>query len=226
MSRVSTYITGVISVCLLSTSALAYYQDRFNPNSSTYNARNVSNEQPIRVYDDGGNSWQAAATNQSTVSNKKHHSHHGRVHAQRERRSASFPAQREATGRRVFIYDPHQLSWAAYDSNGKLVRTGPGSGGRSYCEDLGRGCHTVSGVFSVFDKEGAGYKSKRFPLPHGGAPMMYAMFFHRAGYAIHGSNDVPGYNASHGCVRVLPSDARWLNQDFLSYGSTVIIRPY
>jgi lipoprotein-anchoring transpeptidase ErfK/SrfK len=39
------------------------------------------------------------------------------------------------------------------------------------------------------------------------------MFFHR-GYALHGSYDVPGYNASHGCVRMFVKDAKWLNQEF------------
>lgn len=34
-------------------------------------------------------------------------------------------------------------------------------------------------------------------------------YFYR-GWAIHGSNSVPGYPASHGCVRVTRSDAKWL----------------
>ncbi|WP_370324047.1 L,D-transpeptidase family protein [Euzebya sp.] len=35
------------------------------------------------------------------------------------------------------------------------------------------------------------------------------MYFHR-GWAIHGSNSVPAYPASHGCVRVTRADAQWL----------------
>lgn len=35
------------------------------------------------------------------------------------------------------------------------------------------------------------------------------MYFHE-GWAIHGSNSVPGYPASHGCVRLSRSDALWL----------------
>jgi len=32
------------------------------------------------------------------------------------------------------------------------------------------------------------------------------MFFH-GGFALHGSPSVPGYNASHGCVRLFDDDA-------------------
>jgi lipoprotein-anchoring transpeptidase ErfK/SrfK len=51
------------------------------------------------------------------------------------------------------------------------------------------------------------------------------MFFH-GGYALHGSNDVPGYNASHGCVRLVTEDAKWLNTQFVNVGTRVIIKPY
>jgi lipoprotein-anchoring transpeptidase ErfK/SrfK len=40
------------------------------------------------------------------------------------------------------------------------------------------------------------------------------MYFHN-GFALHGSYEVPGYNASHGCVRIFVNDAKWLNQDFV-----------
>jgi uncharacterized protein YcbK (DUF882 family) len=33
-------------------------------------------------------------------------------------------------------------------------------------------------------------------------------------YALHGSPQVPGFNASHGCVRLFSEDARWLNENF------------
>ncbi len=52
--------------------------------------------------------------------------------------------------------------------------------------------------------------------------MPYCMFFH-GGYALHGSYELPGYNASHGCVRMYKADAEWLNQSFLRIGSKVIV---
>jgi hypothetical protein len=135
-----------------------------------------------------------------------------------------FPKERPATGKNVFIYDPKQLSWAAYDKAGHLVRMGPGSGGSNYCSDIGFGCRTPTGVFEVYAKQNLNYRSKVFPLPFGGSPMPYAMFF-AGNIAIHGSPEVLEYNASHGCIRVLMEDAKWLNH-FLTYNSTVIIKPY
>lgn len=125
----------------------------------------------------------------------------------------------------TFVFDPNRLSWKAINSQGKVVRTGRGSGGRKYCPDIHRRCKTPSGVFTVWSKGGSGCSSSRYPVGHGGAPMPYCMFFSKY-YAIHGSYDVPNYNASHGCVRVLPSDARWLSKNFIKIGTKVIIKPY
>lgn len=129
------------------------------------------------------------------------------------------------TGKKVFIFDPSELSWFAYDESGDLVGSGRASGGRGYCPDVGRSCRTPSGTFSVKSKGGPGCTSSKYPIGRGGAPMPYCMFFH-GGYAIHGSYDVPNRNASHGCIRVEPEDARWLSHEFMDIGTTVIVRSY
>jgi lipoprotein-anchoring transpeptidase ErfK/SrfK len=136
-----------------------------------------------------------------------------------------FPQSRTATGNTVFIFNPNIHRWALYDSNGDLIRTGRASGGRGYCADVHRRCKTPVGTFHVYDKQGPGFKSSKFPAPYGGAPMPYAMFFYK-GFAVHGSYEVPNYNASHGCIRVIPADARWLNHGPMNYGATVIVYPY
>lgn len=64
--------------------------------------------------------------------------------------------------------------------------------------------------------EGADYVSKSYPVyadgTKGGAPMPYAIFFNNTGIAIHGSNaEVNGEQASHGCMRLLPENARQLS---------------
>ncbi len=123
------------------------------------------------------------------------------------------------------IFDQSDLAWGAYDSNGDLVRWGPAAGGKDYCADVGRGCRTVTGTFTVYSKRGEGCVSSKFPIGKGGAPMPHCMFFH-GGYALHGSPTVPGYNASHGCVRLFNEDARWLNQEFVDVGSTKVIVRY
>jgi lipoprotein-anchoring transpeptidase ErfK/SrfK len=125
----------------------------------------------------------------------------------------------------TFIFNPNTLSWKAIDSNGKVVRSGRGSGGRKYCPDIGRGCKTPSGVYTVWSKGGPGCVSSRYPVGRGGAPMPYCMYFSK-NYAIHGSYEVPHYNASHGCIRLIPSDARWLSNNFIRIGTKVVVRPY
>ena len=136
-----------------------------------------------------------------------------------------FPPTRPATGSKIIIVDPNEHAWGAYDPNGTLVAQGPASAGRGFCPDINSACKTPSGTFSVYRKEGADCKSNIFPIPEGGAPMPYCMYFH-GGYALHGSYEVPNYNASHGCVRLHPSDAQWLSQNFVTIGTKVTILPY
>jgi len=137
-----------------------------------------------------------------------------------------FPNQQPATGRKVFVFDPKATAWAAYDRDGVLVRTGSASGGKAYCEDVGRPCRTVTGTYHVYSKKGPECTSSAYPVEtHGGARMPYCMHFHE-GYSIHAAYEVPNYNASHGCIRVLPAAAQWLNQDFMDVGTTVVVKPY
>jgi len=136
-----------------------------------------------------------------------------------------FADKRPATGKRTFVFDPKQLAWAAYDSEGNLMKTGIASGGANYCSDIGRPCRTPVGKFSVHREGGPNCKSNKYPLGKGGAPMPHCAFF-TGGYAVHGSPDVPAYNASHGCIRVTPSAARWLDSNVLDNGSTVIVDSY
>lgn len=125
----------------------------------------------------------------------------------------------------TFVFSPKTHRWKAINSSGKVVRTGRASGGRSYCPDIKRSCRTPSGTYHIISKGGPGCKSSRYPVGKGGAPMPYCMFFSKY-YAIHGSYDVPNYNASHGCVRVTPSDAKWLSRHFIRIGTRVIVKSY
>jgi lipoprotein-anchoring transpeptidase ErfK/SrfK len=125
----------------------------------------------------------------------------------------------------TFIFNPNTLSWKAINEHGKVIRTGKASGGKKYCSDIGRSCKTPSGVYRVWSKGGPGCRSSRYPVGRGGAPMPYCMYYSK-NYAIHGSYEVPHHNASHGCVRVSPSDARWLSHNFMKIGTKVIIVPY
>lgn len=134
---------------------------------------------------------------------------------------APFPRQMPATKTNIVRVDQSKLAWGAYDENGRLINWGPISGGKSYCADVKRGCRTINGKYTIYRRQGAGCRSGKYPLPHGGARMPYCMHFHR-GYALHGSTTVPGHHASHGCVRMFIEDAKWLNHNFIKVGYTKV----
>lgn len=136
---------------------------------------------------------------------------------------APFPKQISAPGERIILVSLDDMAWGAYESNGELERWGPTSSARGYCPDIGHGCHTATGRFAIYSKEGRGCYSRKFPVGRGGAPMPYCMFFY-GGFALHGSYEVPGYNASHGCLRIFVDDAEWLNEEFTDISTPVIVR--
>jgi lipoprotein-anchoring transpeptidase ErfK/SrfK len=137
---------------------------------------------------------------------------------------APFPTKISSPGRTTVVVDQAQLAWGAYSASGELLKWGPASGGQDFCSDIKEKCATPPGRFTVFRKEGADCKSKQFPVEKagGGAPMPYCAFFNN-GIALHGSSQVPGYNASHGCVRMYNDDAKWLNTEFLELGKTQVL---
>lgn len=59
-------------------------------------------------------------------------------------------------------------------------------------------------------------------LREGDLGAMYDPLYFHEGWAIHGSNHVPGYPASHGCVRLSRSDARWLGAQ-VPNGTPVVV---
>jgi len=135
---------------------------------------------------------------------------------------APFPENGEVTGNKYIVVSLSKLAFGAYNESGQLQYWGPISGGKGYCPDIHRGCHTPTGYFAIYSKGGSGCVSTKFPVGRGGAPMPYCMFFH-GGFALHGSYDVPGYNASHGCVRMYKDDAKWLNKVFTNGSSHVSV---
>lgn len=137
-----------------------------------------------------------------------------------------FPMKINGTGNRQFIFDPKGYSWAAYDEAGNRVMTGAASGGKDICDEDGRSCRTVTGTFRVYNKRGAECRSGEYPVEtHGGTKMPYCMYFNQ-GYTIHAAFEVPFGNVSHGCIRVWPSAAKWLNEEFMRVGTQVTVLAY
>jgi hypothetical protein len=100
--------------------------------------------------------------------------------------------------------------------DGQTLYTWPVSTGKT-------GYATPSGNFTAFRME-AKYFSKKWD----GAPMPHSVFFTKQGHAIHGSYEIKrlGSPASHGCVRLAPTNAAKLfaivKQEGLSNTSVVL----
>jgi hypothetical protein len=143
-----------------------------------------------------------------------------------------FPLSIASEGEKQVIVDQDKLAWGAYDQGGKLVKWGPISSGIDRCPDAARSCRTMTGIFRFFSKENERCRSNVYPIGRGGAKMPFCMYFHK-GFALHGSPDIPGYRASHGCVRMFTRDAEWLNHNFVELsnesnhylGTKVVVRP-
>lgn len=129
-----------------------------------------------------------------------------------------FPRYINSDGEKTIYVSQKQLAWGAYDEKGELIWWGPISSGSGNCGAADSYCKTPSGSFRVIRKQDIECVSTVFPRnadgSAGGAVMPYCMHFMR-GFALHGSDSVPGFRASHGCVRMFIEDARWLNEEFI-----------
>lgn len=160
------------------------------------------------------------------ITDDQGHVHHTTHYLLDKRGRSYFPKEIPATGVKTFVFDPKAHAWAAYDVSGQRVMTGSASGGQDICPDVNKPCRTVTGTFRVYNKRGVDCKSGEYPVEtEGGAKMPYCMYFFQ-GYTIHAAYAVPEYNSSHGCVRVLPSAAKWLNEQFVTIGTRVVVLSY
>lgn len=139
--------------------------------------------------------------------------------------AARIPQHITARGEKVIVVYPKVHAWGAYNANGSLVRGGLATAGANWCPDIKRACHTKSGSFRIQSLGSFSCKSTIYPLPRGGAPMPYCMFFNGK-QGLHGSYNVVDANASHGCVRLTVSDAEWVRFNFAHIGTRVIVQPY
>lgn len=139
--------------------------------------------------------------------------------------ASRMPSTIKAPGEKVIIVDPRVHAWGAYNAQGELIRGGLATAGGNWCPDIKRSCRTRSGSFRIQSLGAASCKSSIYPLPRGGAPMPYCMFFN-GHQGLHGSYNVVDGNASHGCVRLRVSDAEWIRFHFAGMGTKVIVKPY
>jgi hypothetical protein len=146
---------------------------------------------------------------------------------------APLPRYIKQPGEKVIIIAPREHAWGAYSATGKLIRWGIATAGASRCPHKRGSCRTQAGSFRIYSLGDSDCISHKFPLPDGGAPMPYCMYFN-GGQALHGSSGVVYGNVSHGCVRIHVGDAKWLRYHFINgpgsgnhyRGTRIIVRPY
>jgi lipoprotein-anchoring transpeptidase ErfK/SrfK len=141
--------------------------------------------------------------------------------------ASRLPQHLNTNGQKVILVDPNVHAFGAYNSNGELIKAGLAVAGANWCADRGRPCKTKAGSFRIQSLGAASCKSTIYPLPRGGAPMPYCMFFN-GNQGLHGT--YPGglaeANLSHGCVRVSVADAEWIRFNFANIGTKVIVKSY
>lgn len=125
---------------------------------------------------------------------------------------------------KMIVVDPNKHVWGAYQ-NGVLVRAGLATAGGRWCPDIKRACKTRAGSFRIQSLGARSCKSSIYPLPRGGAPMPYCMFFN-GHQGLHGSYNVVEGNVSHGCVRLRVHDAEWIRFNFARVGTKVVVKGY
>jgi hypothetical protein len=105
------------------------------------------------------------------------------------------PVERPWSPVRVIVSIPQQKAWVF--KNGELIASTPVSTGK-------RGHETPTGTFRILEKKVA-HRSNRYS----NAPMPYMQRLTTYGIALHAGH-LPGYPASHGCIRLPRSFARAL----------------
>lgn len=121
--------------------------------------------------------------------------------------SAPEPALRADRGVRVLVSLPQQRAWV-FD-HGELVATTPVSTGK-------RGHSTPAGTFPILQKK-VHHRSNKYS----NAPMPYMQRLTWGGIALH-AGPLPGYPASHGCIRLPRAFAKKL-YGLTDYGTKVTV---
>jgi lipoprotein-anchoring transpeptidase ErfK/SrfK len=116
----------------------------------------------------------------------------------------------------LFIVRGGQMLWTLNTSTGTEVpyteadQLNPG-------HTTSGSAHTPTGTFKVYSQFSAGWEK-------GELGTLWRPKFFSGGVAVHGELNVPGYRASHGCVRVSnpAMDMIWA-QNYMPLGSTVFV---
>lgn len=130
--------------------------------------------------------------------------------------SAAAPSLRGGPAHRIEVDLNKQVLY--YIENNQVVRVMPVSSGN------GKAYRSSTGGRAIANTPVGTFKVQRRirGVRVADLGVLYNPLYFYKGYAIHGSTSVPGYPASHGCIRVTQADGRWLF-DRVPVGTTVIV---
>ena len=147
-----------------------------------------------------------------------------------------FPRERVGIELRFVVVDLNVLAWGAYEyvtpKRARLIKWGPANGGSKICKESRKPkCKSPVGMKRILVLGKAGKRSDLYPLDCAnkrkcGHPMPHYMRLVASGEGIHGDKHLVGWNASHGCIRILAEDAKWLNKEFAYIGMPVLVENY
>ncbi|MGH1418486.1 MAG: L,D-transpeptidase family protein [Hyphomicrobiaceae bacterium] len=182
-AAVFTLLLGVIPGPVTSSIAQAQYNDGYSYNSYGYNSGRKYRKRRYRA--------PRAKRKKPRVSRKRRSS--------RKRSYAKRPPEKKYTGRKIegpltAVVSLNQQRMMVYDAKGLVTSTRVSTGKRGH--------RTPTGVFSIIQK-----RKRHYSNLYAGAPMPYMQRITWSGIALH-AGVVPGYPASHGCIRLPYSFAR------------------
>jgi hypothetical protein len=131
-------------------------------------------------------------------------------------RTAQRPLSRSTSGYVVEIVKPRQVILIAHNGSTRWVFNTSTGNDIPYVENGQRGdAHTPEGIFTLIRQVNA--------ADHGPLGVLWRpKYFTWQGHAIHGSNSVPPFPASHGCARVTNEAMNWMwDHNVLPLGTLV-----
>lgn len=130
---------------------------------------------------------------------------------------AKTPAVRYRGSYRIEVDKARQLLLVNWGSSNALwvVNTSTGANKRFFAWGRWYSGSTPSGTWKIYRRNTSGWVT-------GALGSMYKPYYVVGGIAIHGSGDIPAYNASHGCCRVLPAVQDFMIRSNILYPGRVV----
>lgn len=104
-------------------------------------------------------------------------------------------------------WGPHNALW--------VFNTSTGANKRFFAWGRWYSGSTPSGTWKIYRRQTSGWVT-------GALGKMYKPYYVVGGIAIHGSADIPAYNASHGCCRVLPAAQDFMIRSNILYPGRIV----